>query len=109
MSTQSHIDVQAYTQYTQAHAYEHTHTHTCICSLACAAPPLLQDSVARSSYYKYHHPKECLISGGVLNSAINLAAGKVTAADMEDDVPAISLEYLYPYGATLTVQKPSVR
>lgn len=67
-----------------------------------------KDSVARSSYYKYHHPKECLVSGGVLNSAIDLAAGKVTAADMEDDKPADSLEYLYPYGATLTVQKPAV-
>ena len=25
------------------------------------------DSVVRSSFYKYHHPKECLVSNGVLN------------------------------------------
>ena len=28
---------------------------------------LISDSVVRTSYYKYFHPKECLISNGVLN------------------------------------------
>ena len=32
-------------------------------SFAC----LFSDSVVRTSYYKYFHPKECLISNGVLN------------------------------------------
>jgi len=27
----------------------------------------LQDAVVRNVYYKYHHPKEALISDGVLN------------------------------------------
>ena len=35
------------------------------------------DAVVRSSYYKYHHPKECLVSNGVVNREINRAAGKV--------------------------------
>ncbi|WAR24479.1 IFT52-like protein [Mya arenaria] len=34
------------------------------------------DAVVRTSYYKYFHPKECLISNGVLNRAISQAAGK---------------------------------
>jgi hypothetical protein len=25
------------------------------------------DAVVRSSFYKYHHPKECLVSNGILN------------------------------------------
>lgn len=34
------------------------------------------DAVARTSYYKYHHPKEVYVSNGVLNREINRAAGK---------------------------------
>ena len=34
------------------------------------------DSVVRTNYHKYFHPKECLISNGVLNRAISEAAGK---------------------------------
>eukprot|EP00730_Choanoeca_flexa_P020033 TRINITY_DN9794_c0_g1_i1.p2 TRINITY_DN9794_c0_g1~~TRINITY_DN9794_c0_g1_i1.p2 ORF type:complete len:428 (+),score=73.70 TRINITY_DN9794_c0_g1_i1:101-1384(+) len=65
------------------------------------------DSVVRSSYYKYHHPKETLVSNGVLNRAINKAAGKFVpnSADNAEDG---CLQYLYPFGATLTVQHPSV-
>lgn len=37
---------------------------------------ILTDAVVRTSYYKYFHPKECLISNGVLNRAISQAAGK---------------------------------
>lgn len=65
------------------------------------------DAVVRASYYKlgnstYHHPKECVVSGGVLNREISKAAGKDIAAG------ASALTFLYPYGATLTVQKPAV-
>ncbi len=28
------------------------------------------DSVVRTNYHKYFHPKECLISNGVLNRAV---------------------------------------
>ncbi|XP_064024012.1 intraflagellar transport protein 52 homolog isoform X2 [Pogoniulus pusillus] len=45
------------------------------------------DAVVRNVYYKYHHPKEALISDGVLNRA---------------------LTFLYPFGATLNVMKPAV-
>ena len=32
------------------------------------------DSVVRTNYHKYFHPKECLISNGVLNRAVSHAA-----------------------------------
>ena len=34
------------------------------------------DAVVRSSFYKYHHPKECLITNGILNRAVKKALGK---------------------------------
>ncbi|GFQ82272.1 intraflagellar transport protein 52 homolog [Trichonephila clavata] len=34
------------------------------------------DAVVRTVYHKYHHPKEVLVSNGVLNRSITLAAGK---------------------------------
>jgi intraflagellar transport protein 52 len=34
------------------------------------------DSVVRSSYHKYTHPKEVLIASGVINREINAVAGK---------------------------------
>ncbi|XP_072862574.1 intraflagellar transport protein 52 homolog isoform X2 [Chlorocebus sabaeus] len=45
------------------------------------------DAVVRNVYYKYFHPKEALVSGGVLNRA---------------------LTFVYPFGATLSVVKPAV-
>ncbi|KAG9353322.1 hypothetical protein JZ751_017899 [Albula glossodonta] len=45
------------------------------------------DAVVRNVYYKYFHPKEALVSNGVLNRA---------------------LTFVYPYGATLSVIKPAV-
>ncbi|XP_060600465.1 intraflagellar transport protein 52 homolog [Ruditapes philippinarum] len=65
------------------------------------------DAVVRTSYYKYFHPKECLISNGVLNRAISQAAGKnIGYGDEENN--ATALQFLYPYGATITVMKPAV-
>lgn len=37
---------------------------------------LFSDAVVRSEYFKYFHPKEALVSNGVLNRAISQAAGK---------------------------------
>ena len=37
------------------------------------------DAVARTSYYKYFHPKEAVVPNGVLNREINRVAGKKTA------------------------------
>jgi intraflagellar transport protein 52 len=34
------------------------------------------DGVARTEFFKYTHPKEALISTGILNREINKAAGK---------------------------------
>ena len=35
--------------------------------------------MVRTNYHKYFHPKECLISNGVLNRAISESAGKTVA------------------------------
>ncbi|EDQ90813.1 uncharacterized protein MONBRDRAFT_36341 [Monosiga brevicollis MX1] len=69
------------------------------------------DAVLRSSYYKYHHPKECLVTNGILNRELNRAAGKfvpnVTGAPNAAAADSC-IKYLYPFGATLTVQQPAV-
>ena len=73
------------------------------------------DSVVRTNYHKYFHPKECLISNGVLNRAISEAAGKTgtkvaAGSSGTDDLAnnAQALAFLYPYGATLNVAKPAI-
>ncbi|CAH1774851.1 unnamed protein product [Owenia fusiformis] len=65
------------------------------------------DAVVRTSFYKYYHPKEALVSNGVLNRAISKAAGKVLMVGDEDENNAQALTFLYPYGATLNVIKPA--
>ena len=64
------------------------------------------DSVIRLEYYKYHHPKEALITNGVLNRGISEAAGKtfsiLSSEDEGNNSQAIS--FVYPYGATLNVK-----
>ncbi|XP_063680578.1 intraflagellar transport protein 52 homolog [Bolinopsis microptera] len=69
------------------------------------------DSVVRTSYYKYFHPKEALIANGVLNREINKAGGKFVPGVSDYDNESTlgqCLTYVYPYGATLHVVKPSV-
>ncbi|KFP81905.1 Intraflagellar transport protein 52, partial [Apaloderma vittatum] len=69
------------------------------------------DAVVRNVYYKYHHPKEALISDGVLNRGISEAVGKTVletpdeAGSGHDSQP---LTFVYPFGATLNVTKPAV-
>lgn len=68
------------------------------------------DSVVRNMYYKYFHPKEALVSNGVLNREISRAAGKVVTGIIEDENVgnnAQALTFVYPYGATLSVMKPA--
>lgn len=72
------------------------------------------DAVVRTVYYKYLHPKEVHISGGVVNKAINAAAGKRAPVNSAATVPAAlsesnqaSLNFAYPYGSSLAVQKPA--
>uniref|UniRef100_A0A4W5K364 Intraflagellar transport 52 homolog (Chlamydomonas) n=1 Tax=Hucho hucho TaxID=62062 RepID=A0A4W5K364_9TELE len=69
------------------------------------------DAVVRNVYYKYFHPKEALVSNGVLNREISRAAGKVVTGIIEDESVgnnAQALTFVYPYGATLSVMKPAV-
>ncbi|KAJ4454354.1 putative Intraflagellar transport protein 52 [Paratrimastix pyriformis] len=77
-----------------------------------------RDSVIRASYKTYAHPKEALISDGVLNREINRAAGKKVSTSAvstrsaaqsgEVSLSESSLTFVFPYGATLSVQKPAV-
>ncbi|XP_044153360.1 intraflagellar transport protein 52 homolog [Bufo gargarizans] len=69
------------------------------------------DAVVRNVYYKYFHPKEALISNGVLNREINRAAGKNISTVTDDEVEGNNsqgLTFVYPFGATLNVMKPAV-
>ncbi|XP_061688567.1 intraflagellar transport protein 52 homolog isoform X2 [Syngnathoides biaculeatus] len=69
------------------------------------------DAVFRTRYYKYYHPKEALVSDGVLNREISRAAGKSLSGITEDDNVGNNtqaLSFVYPYGATLNVIKPAV-
>jgi len=73
------------------------------------------DTVVRTVYYKYLHPKEVYISNGVLNRGINAAAGKrlkeatggALTQSISEPGPNSNLAFVYPYGASLTVQKPA--
>uniref|UniRef100_A0A8C5MY82 IFT52 GIFT domain-containing protein n=1 Tax=Leptobrachium leishanense TaxID=445787 RepID=A0A8C5MY82_9ANUR len=65
----------------------------------------------RNVYYKYFHPKEALISNGVLNREISRAAGKDISMVIDEDGGgnnAQALTFLYPYGATLNIMKPAI-
>ena len=70
------------------------------------------DAVARNVYFKYFHPKEVYVANGILNRELNKAAGKKMSK--ETNVPDSSafnqncLTFVYPFGATLDVQKPAV-
>ncbi|XP_014771869.1 intraflagellar transport protein 52 homolog [Octopus bimaculoides] len=69
------------------------------------------DSVVRTSYHKYFHPKEVLVQNGVLNRAISQAAGKLNSgliSDSDGGNNSQALSFLYPYGATLNVIAPAV-
>uniref|UniRef100_A0A673J032 V-myb avian myeloblastosis viral oncogene homolog-like 2b n=1 Tax=Sinocyclocheilus rhinocerous TaxID=307959 RepID=A0A673J032_9TELE len=62
-------------------------------------------------YYKYFHPKEALVSNGVLNREISRAAGKVVTGVIDEENTgnnSQALIFVYPYGATLNVMKPAV-
>ncbi|KAF2988124.1 hypothetical protein EK904_007081 [Melospiza melodia maxima] len=69
------------------------------------------DAVVRNVYYKYHHPKEALISDGVLNRGISEAAKKTVLETADEDGrghDSQALTFVYPFGATLNVMKPAV-
>ncbi|KAJ3122027.1 Intraflagellar transport protein 52 [Physocladia obscura] len=84
------------------------------------------DCVTRTVYYKYFHPKEVFISNGILNRELNRAAGKkaqstaisktgvgmfggeIGSVHHHDNKSHTGLSFVYPFGASLTVQKPAV-
>ncbi|KAJ3130137.1 Intraflagellar transport protein 52 [Nowakowskiella sp. JEL0407] len=81
------------------------------------------DALTRTVYYKYYHPKEVYVPNGILNREINRAAGKkislsaTTAMIGHNEDTSISdmgkfnsstLTFLFPFGATLNVQKPAI-
>ncbi|KAK9802962.1 hypothetical protein WJX72_012202 [[Myrmecia] bisecta] len=84
------------------------------------------DCVVRSAPHKYFHPKEALISDGILNREIVSLAGKGGNEGFSDADPdeewdgrrggrdrrgafdGSGLSFVYPHGATLTVHKPAV-
>lgn len=51
------------------------------------------DSLIRTHYYKYFHPKECYLGDCIINSTLNK--------------DKISFNLVYPYGCTMNVSKPS--
>lgn len=63
------------------------------------------DSVVRTVYYKYLHPKEVYVSTGVVNTEITRAAGKSRKGQEGTNS---QLSFVFPYGATMTVQKPAI-
>ncbi|XP_063599987.1 intraflagellar transport protein 52 homolog [Penaeus indicus] len=67
------------------------------------------DSVVRTCYYKYFHPKECLITNGVLNRAILEASGRnLPGLLLDDALTNRSMSFVYPFGCTLNVARPAV-
>nr|XP_026499878.1 intraflagellar transport protein 52 homolog [Vanessa tameamea] len=68
------------------------------------------DCVIRAQYHKFYHPKECHISNGILNRAVQKYIMKMPnyiseSDDFLEDPPTPN--FVYPYGATLTVKKPA--
>ena len=69
------------------------------------------DAVVRNVYYKYFHPKEALVSNGVLNREISCAAGNAVPGITDEESNennAQALTFAYPFGATLSVMEPAV-
>lgn len=68
------------------------------------------DAVVRTQYYKYFHPKECLVSNGLLNRGLAKAAGFLVSdkTTEEDKTSQINAEFVYPFGASLNVVKPAI-
>ncbi len=88
------------------------------------------DSVVRTVYYKYLHPKEVLITNGVVNRDIPDIVKKISSKskefsnDDENDYGSVNtlrggqkdvigdnskggLDFVYPNGSTLNVKKPA--
>lgn len=68
------------------------------------------DSVVRTQYYKYFHPKECMIGGGIVcepmwRHLLQQPGSSRIPFEFTDEKD--QLHFVYPFGATLTVKAPS--
>lgn len=72
-----------------------------------------EDSVLRSVYYKYVHPKEVFIAEGVLvpdiarkKNTATLGGVRKSSANkgVAKPTPSEKLPFVYPYGASINVQ-----
>ncbi|KAI6655623.1 hypothetical protein LOD99_2121 [Oopsacas minuta] len=63
------------------------------------------DSVIRTSYFKYFHPKEVLITGGLLNREITKAS---LSLHHSNDGNELTMNLLYPFGSTVSIRKPAI-
>ncbi|XP_027193847.2 intraflagellar transport 52 [Dermatophagoides pteronyssinus] len=65
------------------------------------------DKVIRTSFYKYYNPKEVLIQDGIINRSLINHASQTNLIQSSNNNGG-GLSYLYPFGATLNVAKPSL-
>lgn len=82
------------------------------------------NSVIRTTYFKYFHPKEALVTNGMLHEDFRRVANKEEAEHQPTASPALNLntddrephesqsyqgfKFVYPYGTSLTVKAPAV-
>merc|ERR1719428_2663367 len=81
------------------------------------------DAVVRTVYYKYHHPKEAFISNGILcQDIVRCVKGERRKEKEKENKFQLNItkeesdgmvgkdqggvDFVFPYGATLNVQKP---
>uniref|UniRef100_A0A8C0KN98 Intraflagellar transport 52 n=1 Tax=Canis lupus dingo TaxID=286419 RepID=A0A8C0KN98_CANLU len=60
------------------------------------------DAVVRNVYYKYFHPKEALVSNGVLNREISRAAGKAVPGIIDEESNGNNAHVMKPAVAVLS-------
>lgn len=60
----------------------------------CGGCNIFADSLIRTHYYKYFHPKECFIGDSSINTSLNR--------------DKVGINLVYPFGCTMNVSKPSV-
>lgn len=67
------------------------------------------DSTVRAHYYKYFHPKESMVGGGVVCAAMcrALLDQNITTIPYDFSDEKLKIQFVYPYGATLNVRSPS--
>lgn len=74
------------------------------------------DSVVRSSFYKYLHPKEVFIAEGVLVPDLARKKNDVTSGKKQAQQTKVSksknatvdkLPFVYPFGSSLNIQRPA--